>query len=197
MKSLRLPVAAVLAATFLFSGCSPKGATDLAIKSAEGSYDTAKEKIRAVMPEEANAIEAKIADAKAKSAHGEYRAAVEEIRDVPERVKALSEQVEAKSKELKTTWDALAAGLPDAIKGLHDQVDHLQDAKAIPAGIDTASARAQLAAAEQGWDEAKDAEDKGNLADAITKATAAQKEVSDGLAALGKSASNAAAAAVH
>jgi hypothetical protein len=185
-----LPVAVVALVFLAFAGCSPKAATDLAIRSAETSYDTVKEKLRAAMPQEAADIEGRIADAKAKMSQGQYRAAVEAIRDVPDRIRTLGPQADARLKELKTTWGALAAGLPDALRGLRDQVERLDGAKHLPAGLDTArvaGARTRLADAEVGWKAAKDAEAKGDLTSAIREASAAQKSVGEALVSLGQS----------
>ena len=203
MKSLqRWTLSAVLGFAVVLglttSGCSPKGATEMAIKASEASYDQVKDKIKPVFPNETKEIENKIAAAKADAAKGDYKTAVEEIRDVPNRVKDLSSQVEARTAELKKTWDGLAAGLPTAIDALSAQVDKFSKLKKLPPAVDTGkleTARTELATAQQEWKDAQDAQSSGNLATAIEKAGAAQQSVSEGMAALGASATAAAKAA--
>ena len=202
MKTARITTS--LLATLLLltglssSGCSPKGATDMVIKSTESAYAPVKEKLQNAMPEEAKAIEAKIASAKESAAKGEYKAAVEVLKDVPAEIKDLSGKVDAKLAELKTSWDGMAAAVPGMATTLSAQVDKLGATKKLPKGMTPAAldqAKASLAQGQQAWTDAQAAQSGGKLAEAVTKAGEAEKAFGDGMGALGESMSDVGAAA--
>jgi hypothetical protein len=197
MKTARI-TSHLLAALFLLaavagSGCSPKGATDMAIKATESSYAPVKEKLENAMPDEAKAIEAKIAAAKDAMAKGEYKAALDGIKDVPAEIKDLSGKVDAKLAELKTSWDGMAAAVPGMATTLSTQVDKLGAMKKLPKGMTPAAldqAKSDLAQGQQAWTDAQAAQSGGKLAEAVTKAGEAEKAFGNGMSALGESMSD-------
>jgi chromosome segregation ATPase len=194
MKTARIPTS-LFAALLVFTavagaGCSPKGATDMAIKATESAYAPVKEKLTNAMPDEAKAIEAKIAAAKDNMAKGEYKAALEGIKDVPTEIKDLEGKIDAKMAELKTSWDGLATAVPTAQAALSAQVDKLAKMKKLPKGMEPAAldqAKSDLAQGQQAWTDAQSAQSGGKMAEAVEKAGEAEKAFGNGMSALGSS----------
>jgi hypothetical protein len=197
MKAARTSTC-LFAALMLFaglssSGCSPKSATEMVIKSTESAYAPVKDKLENAMPDEARAIEAKIAAAKDNMAKGEYKAALEGIKGVPAEIKDLSSKVDAKLAELQTSWDGMAAAVPGMATALSAQVDRFAAMKKLPKGMTTAAldqAKADLAQGQQAWTDAQAAQSGARVAEAVTKAGEAEKAFGDGMGALGESMSD-------
>jgi len=194
MKTARIP-SSLLAVLLLLpalagSGCSPKGATEMAIKATESAYAPVKEKLEGAMPDEAKSIEARIATAKEDMAKGEYKAALEGIKDVPTEIKDLEGKLDAKLAELKTSWDGMEDAVPNAQKTLSEQVEKLGKMKKLPKGTAPAAldqAKSDLAQGEQAWTDAKAAQSGNRLAEAVEKAGEAEKAFGNGMSALGSS----------
>jgi hypothetical protein len=194
MKTARIPsslfAVLLLLPALAGSGCSPKGATEMAIKATESAYAPVKEKLEGAMPDEAKSIEARIATAKEDMAKGEYKAALEGIKDVPTEIKDLSGKLDAKLAELKTSWDGMAAAVPKAHDALSAQVDKLGKMKHLPKGMTAESldkAKSDLAQGQQAWTDAQAAQSGGRLAEAVEKAGEAEKAFGEGMSALGSS----------
>jgi hypothetical protein len=170
-----LSVALVLVVGGMLASCSTeKTAATAAIQAAETAWTAAKDDVMKILPADAKAVEDAIAGAKASLEQGDAKAALAAAKDLPARIQQLTASLAAKKTELSGTWDAMNAALPGAVTAAQEKVDALAKSRRLPRGLDQAtfdSAKASLAEATQAWTDAQAAQQSGNLAEAVAKAT--------------------------
>jgi hypothetical protein len=168
----------LLLAVLLVPACAtPKKVAEQAIKDAEQAYAQIALQARNVAPDQAQAIEAGLAAAKASLAQGDAQAAMAAAKDLVGRIRTLSEQLPDLQAKLQDEWKDLATSVPGAIAALKKR---LSDFGRPPAGM---SGREQFDAAtaavpslEQKWDAARALFDGGKLAEAVASADQVQAD---------------------
>ncbi|MGH7724800.1 MAG: hypothetical protein ACREOU_05165 [Candidatus Eiseniibacteriota bacterium] len=187
MLNAKFRSALALLVFLALAGCSPKSATEMAIKASETSYNAVKGQIESVMPAEAKSIEDTIAQARADMDKGDYKAAVDGVKDVPKRIEELTAQAAQKKAELETSWGELAAAVPTGVAALEGGVEKVATMKKLPKGIETTSvetAKTALENAKKAWSDAETAQGSGKLYEAVAKAGEAKQAVQEGMTAL-------------
>lgn len=178
MKRLASLFLIAVMGAMLTSCGAEKGAATAAIQAAETAWTAAKDNVAKLLPDEAKTMDEAIANAKASLEKGDAKAALAAAKDLPAKVQELTTGLAAKETELRGLWDTFNAGLPGVVAEVQKKVDVLSKAKVLPKGIDKAAvegARTSLAEATQQWAEAQTAQQGGNLAEAISKATAVKE----------------------
>lgn len=174
MKRIWSLILLVVLGIALASCGSEKGAATAAIQAAETAWSAAKDNVMKILPNDAKSMDDAIAGAKASLESGDAKAALAAAKDLPAKIQELTAGLAAKETELRGVWDAMSAGLPGVVETVQSRVDVLSKAKKLPAGIEQATfdgVKTSLAEANQMWTEAQSAQQSGNLAEAVTKAS--------------------------
>jgi hypothetical protein len=125
---------------------------------------------------------------KDKFAKGEYKAVLAEAPALATQAKSVAAAAAAKKAELSKSWEEMSAGLPKMIDAVKSRVDILSKSKKLPANVTKEkfeTAKADLAAATQGWTDAMAAYSGSNVADAVAKANTVKQKTVEALEALG------------
>jgi hypothetical protein len=178
-----------LAALVLLSACaSDKAPAEQAVRAAETAVADAKAEAAKWVPDQARSLDAALASVKDKFAKGEYKAVLAEAPALATQAKSVAAAAAAKKAELSKSWEEMSAGLPKMIDAVKSRVDILSKSKKLPANVTKEkfeTAKADLAAATQGWTDAMAAYSGGNVADAVAKANTVKQKTVEALEALG------------
>ena len=188
---MRRKLAIIIAVLFVFSlaACSSgKAPAEQAIKAAEEALNAAKGEAVKYVPDQVKAVEDALNAAKDSFAKKDYAAATSAATSVAAKAKELVAAAAAKKDELTKSWGDLSGGLPQMLDAVKSRVDILSKSKKLPANLDKEKfegAQSGLAEVNKVWDEANSAFKEGNLAAAVTKATAVKEKASEIMATLG------------
>lgn len=178
-----------LVALVLLSACaSEKAPAEQAIKAAETAVAGVKAEAAKWVPDQGQALDASLVSLKDKFAKSEYKAVLAEAPALTSRANAVATAAAAKKAEITKSWEEMSAGLPKMVEAVKSRIDILSKSKKLPANVTKEqfeSAKAGLAEATKGWDDATAAFKGGNVADAMTKADAVKKKTVEALQALG------------
>jgi hypothetical protein len=172
--------------TLVSCGAEKTEATN-AIKAAEAAWAPARDNAMKVVPDEAKRIDDAIASAKATLDRGDAKGALAAAKDLPAQIQQLTAELPAKETELRNSWGSMSGGIPGVLAAAQKRMDILSKSKSLPAGMDAATfdgAKSSLAQASQQWAEAQSAQQSGNLADAVAKASGAKQLLTQVLTAL-------------
>jgi hypothetical protein len=187
MRGVRGILCAV--ALVVLSGCaSDKAPAEQAIKAAETAIGEVRAEAAKWLPDQARTLEAGLASVKDKFAKGDYKAVLAEGPALAGRARDVAAAAAAKKAELTKSWEEMSAGLPKMVEAVQSRVDILSKSKKLPANVSKEkfeSAKAGLAEATKGWDDATAAYKGGNVADAIAKANVVKRKTVEALEALG------------
>ena len=179
----------VLLAAALVAACaSQKAPAEAAVKAAEQAFDVAKAEAMKYVPDQVKGVQSSLEAAKAALAKGDYQAALTTAQALPGQIGDLQAAAAAKKAELTQTWATLSAGLPQVVQAIQSRVDILAKAKKLPPGLDQAkldSAKSGLAAMTEAWSAATAAAGSGDVAEAVSKASAVKGQAVEVLTALG------------
>lgn len=187
-RQIRTLSTLLLAVVLLASCASDKGPAEAAIKAAEEALGAARADAARYVPDQLKAVESALASAKDKFAKSDYKGALADAQGIAAKAKELATAAAGKKAELAKSWESLSAGLPKVVEAIQSRVDILSKSKKLPANMTAeklASAKAGLADITQQWAAATDASKGGNLADAVTKATAVKAKAAEVLTTLG------------
>jgi hypothetical protein len=172
----------------LLSACaSDKAPAEQAVKAAEAAVAEVKTEAAKWIPDQVQALDASLAAVKEKFAKGDYKAVLTEAPALAAKAKDVAAAANAKKAELTKAWDEMSAGLPKMVEAVKSRVDILSKSKRLPANVtkeNFETAKADLADATKGWEDANAAFKGGNIADAVAKADAVKKKTVDALEAL-------------
>ena len=178
-----------LVALVLLSACaSDKAPAEQAIKAAETAVAGVKAEAAKWVPDQAQALDASLASVKDKFAKGDYKAVLAEAPALASRANAVAAAAAAKKAEITKSWEEMSAGLPKMVEAVKSRIDILSKSKKLPANVTKEkfeAAKAGLAEATKGWDDATAAFKGGNVADAMAKADTVKKKTVEALEALG------------
>ena len=183
MKSILCAVALVL-----LSACaSDKAPAEQAIKSAEAAVAAVTGEAAKWLPDQARALEASLASVKDKFTKGDYKAVLAEAPALAGRAKDVAAAAATKKAELTKAWEDMSVGLPKMVEAVKTRIDILSKSKKLPASVSKEkfeTAKAGLADATKGWEEATAAYAKGSVAEAVAKADTVKKRAVEALEAL-------------
>ena len=178
-----------LMALVLLSACaSDKAPAEQAIKAAEAAVAGVKPEAAKWVPDQAQTLDASLASVKDKFAKGDYKAVLTEAPALAGRAKDVAAAAAAKQAAITKSWEEMSAGLPKMVEAVKSRVDILSKSKKLPASVTKEqfeAAKAGLAEATKGWDDATAAFKGGNVADAVAKAEAVKTKTVEALQALG------------
>ncbi len=197
MKKNLLCIGVILIfAVFMIVACgkADKSAAELAVKSATEAISAAKTEIGKIAPDEVASLETALAAAKEKLDKGDYKAALDEAKGLVTKVNDVVAAAKAKKDavldkvDLTKQWKDLSQGLPKMMSALQSRVDILSKSKKLPGDLTTekfAEVKSELASAKEDWTKAQDSFKKGNVADAISSATAVKEKAVKAMETLG------------
>jgi hypothetical protein len=197
MKKNLLCIGVILIfAVFMIVACgkADKSAAELAVKSATEAISAAKTEIGKIAPDEVASLETALAAAKEKLDKGDYKAALDEAKGLVTKVNDVVAAAKAKKDavldkvDLTKQWKDLSQGLPKMISALQSRVDILSKSKKLPGDLTAekfAEVKSELASAKEDWTKAQDSFKKGNVADAISSATAVKEKAVKAMETLG------------
>lgn len=177
-----------LAALVLAACASDKVPAETALKAAEQAVSTAVAEASKYVPDQAKALQDSLASLKDAFAKGEYKTVLAGTGDLTTKAKALADAAAAKKTELTASWTDMSGGLPKVIEAIQGRVDILSKAKKLPANMDKAaldSAKSGLDSMNKAWADAQASFTSGNLADAVSKATALKAQAAEIMTKLG------------
>jgi len=186
MKNVLKMTALVLCCVALVA-CSQKGPAEAALAAATAAVDGVKADAAKYVPDQATALGAALADAKAAFDKGDYKAALEAATALPAKAKDAAAAVAAKKDELTKAFTGLTASLPATVEQIKAKVGELVAMKKLPKDIDKAkvdAAKAGIEAAQKTWADAQDAFKAGDLMGAVAKGNEVKGQADQLLAAL-------------
>ena len=166
--------AAILATMMFFTACenAQKTGADAAIKAAQTAYAAVADQANQYVPDQAKDVQTAIQSAKDAFDKGDYASAFEASEALPGKVKDLAAAAAAKKDELTAKWKEMSESMPGLVTAVQTKVNALTKSRRLPAG-----AADSLASAKQSWTDASTAFQSGQLADAMTKASAAKAKL--------------------
>jgi hypothetical protein len=173
----------------LASACaSDKVPAEQAVKAAETAVAAVSAEAAQLVPDQKKALDAALASVKDKLAKSEYKAVLAEAPAVATKATEVVAAAAAKKAELTKTWEALSAGVPQMVAAVQSRIDILSQSKKLPATLTKEkfeAAKAGLAEATKGWEEASVAFKNGAMADALAKGQIVKAKTVEALEALG------------
>jgi hypothetical protein len=189
MRVVKTMLWTVMVSLALVAACaSEKTPAEQAIKTAEAAIGEIRGEAAKWVPDQARALEASLASVKDKFAKGEYKAVLAEGPALTGRAREVAAAAAAKKADLTKTWEELSIGLPKMVDAVKSRVDILSKSKKLPANVSKEkfeAAKAGLAEATKGWEDATAAYKGGNVADAVARADAVKRKTAEALEALG------------
>lgn len=159
------------------AACNRRPAEE-AMKAAEQALAGAPE-IAAYLPDESAAIAAALGDARIAFDEGRYTDALRAVQPLPDRIAAATADVASRKRQMADAWSTLHRELAARIEAIGARLAAVE-AAGVPAER-LAPAQAELAALRQAWDEAVQAEGRGETAKALASGAEA-KSKADALA---------------
>jgi hypothetical protein len=185
----QLGVISCMVAALLATACaSDTVPAEQAVKAAEAAVAAVGAEAAKPVPDQAKALDMALATVKEKFAKGEYKAALAEAPALASKAKEIAAAAAAKKADLTESWEEMSAGLPQMVAAVKSRVDILSQSKKLPATLTQEkldAAKAGLAEATKGWEEATTAFKSGALADALAKGEAVKVKTVQALEALG------------
>ena len=139
-------------------------------------------------PKEVTALQAKLADLKAKFDTKNYAGVILGRPDVVAAAAELTQTVatsrDAESKRLTAQWSDISTSLPKSFDSVRSRIDELGKSKRQPKNLDVQTARSDLADAESKWNEAKVDYQNGKVTDALAASQAVKSQVNAAAAAI-------------
>jgi hypothetical protein len=139
-------------------------------------------------PKEVTALQAKLADLKAKFEMKNYAGVILGRPDVVAAAVELTQTVatsrDAESKRLTAQWSDISTSLPKSFSTVQSRIDELSKSKRQPKTVDVQTARSDLADAESKWNDAKVDYQSGKVTDALTTSQTVKSQVDAAAAAL-------------
>ena len=160
------------------------------MKAAEQAVAATKAEAVKFVPDQAAALETALTSAKDKLAKEEFEAATAEAQALPGKAQQVLAAAKAKKEELTKKWTELSAGLPPMVEAIQSKVDALSQLKPkkLPKDMTVeklAEAKSGLEAVKTDLAKAEESFKSGNIAEAITMATAVKDKAAKAMEALG------------
>jgi hypothetical protein len=185
----RYGVMLCMVAVVLASACaSDKVPAEQAVKAAEAAVAAVGAEAAKLVPDQMKALEASLAAVKDKFAKNDYKAVLAEAPTLATKAKEVAAAAAAKKSELTKSWEEMSAGLPQMVEAVKSRIDILSQSKKLPATLTQEkfdAAKAGLAEATKGWEDATVAFKNGALADALAMGQQVKVKTVQALEALG------------
>jgi HAMP domain-containing protein len=167
---------AVLGMVLIVAGCgnAQKEATEAAINAAQAAINAAQGEAAKYVPDQLQAAQTALQNAKDAVAKGDYQAALTAAQDAANKAKDLAAAAAAKRDEWTKEWADLSTSMPKSLDEVKAKLNAYSHGAHMPAGIDKsklAEAKTQYDHLKKSWADATAAATQGNMADAINKVT--------------------------
>jgi len=171
------------------AGCGrDKEIAEKDVKMAEQAVASVQEAGSSLLPDRVKAVNAVIEKAKDQLIAGDYRAAMKAAQESLVEAQALPAAVAARKAELTTAFKALADAVPPMLARVKARLDSILTSKHLPAGVDpgkVAVLKDDLPGWQEEWRTATASFESGQLAAAVTQASAVKARAEDAKALLG------------
>jgi hypothetical protein len=131
-------------------------------------------------PKEVTALQSKLAELKSTFDAKNYPAVITGASDVTAAAHELTQIVSAdkasEAKRLASEWSEFGESMPKLLGSVRAKIDELNREKHVPKNVNLSSARADLNEADNLWDKAKSAHDRGEAADALASSKQAKSK---------------------
>jgi len=158
-------------------GDAQKEATQAAINAAQAAITAAQTEAGKYVPDQLQAANAALQNAKDALAKGDYGAALSAAQDAASKAKDLAAAAAAKKAEWTQEWTNLSATMPTSLDEVKNKLNAYSHGAHMPAGMDKAKladAKTQYEQLKQTWADASAAATQGKLGDAMAKAASAK-----------------------
>ncbi len=172
LKNARLVLAVVPFILALACTDPNKVPAEAALKAAESAVATLGDVAAKYAPDQTQALQQSLADAKALLAKKDYKGALAAAQEIPAKAKDVLAAANAKKDELVKAWGELAGSLPRMLTALKSRLDILSQSKKLPKGMDKSTldqAQQGVTAIETSFNAAQEQAKGGNLSEAIAK----------------------------
>ena len=168
---------ALFGIALIFAGCgnAQKDATEAAINAAQAAINAAQDQAAKYVPDQLQAAQTALQNAKDALAKGDYQAALNAAQDAANKARDLAAAAAAKKQEWTKGWADLSTSMPKSLDEVKKKLDAYSHGAHMPAGLDKdklSDAKAQYEQLKQTWADASSAATQGNLGDALKKASA-------------------------
>jgi hypothetical protein len=185
----RYGVALCMVAAVLASACASGNVpAEQAVKAAESAVAAVSADAATLVPDQKKALDEALASVKNRLARSEYEAVLTEAPAIASKATAVAAAAAGKKADLTKTWETLSAGLPQMVAAARSRIDILSQRKKLPATLTQQkldAAKAGLAEATKGWEDATAAFESGAWADALAKGQVVKAKTVEALEALG------------
>jgi hypothetical protein len=173
---------ALLGFALLAAGCNnaQKEATQAAINAAQTAINTAQGEAAKYVPEQVQAAQTALQNAKDALAKEDYPAALSSAKDASEKAKELAAAANAKKDEWTKEWSDMSATMPKSLDQIKAKLNAYAHGAHMPAGMDKTAlddAQSQYDHLKQTWTDASAQASQGHLGDAINKLTGAKDAI--------------------
>jgi hypothetical protein len=170
----------LLAIALLAAGCgtAQKDATQAAINAAQSALNAVRAEAAKYLPNQLQAAQATLQNAKDALAKGDYPAALSAAKDAANKARDLAAAAAGKRDEWTKQWADLSASMPKSLDEVKNRLNAYSHGARMPAGMDKdklAYAKAQYDQLKQRWSDAISAASQGKMGDAINKASNAKE----------------------
>lgn len=167
---------ALLGIALIVVGCgnAQKEATEAAINAAQAAINAAQGEAAKYVPDQLQAAQTALQNAKDAVAKGDYQAALSAAQEAANKAKDLAAAAAAKRDEWTKEWADLSTSMPKSLDEVKAKLNAYSHGAHMPAGMDKsklADAKTQYEQLKQGWADATATATQGNMADAINKVT--------------------------
>ena len=174
VKKLNWHRCALLGMAFVLAACgtAQKEAIDAAINAAQSAINAVQAEAAKYAPDQLQAAQSTLQNAKDELAKGDYKAALAAAQDAANKAKDLATAAAAKKDEWTKTWQETSASMPKSLNQVKARLDAYSHGARLPAGMDKSQlddAKAKYEQLKQSWSDASSAATQGNLRDAMSK----------------------------
>jgi len=165
-----------LALAMMLAACggAEKEATEGAINAAQTAINAASSEAAKYVPDQLKSAQDTLRSAKDALAKSDYSAALSGAKDATKKAGELVAAAATKKQELMKDWTDTAESMPKSMEQIKARIDAYSHGARMPEGMDKsvlATAKDQYALLKQAWADAMATAQKGNLGDAVQKAS--------------------------
>jgi len=169
-----------LAFLLIACGTGQKDAIDAAINAAQSALNSIQAEAQKYVPEQVQAAQNTLQNARDELAKGDYQAALAAAHDAANKTRELAAAATSKKEEWSKSWDQTSSAVPKTLNQIKAKLDAYSHGARLPEGMDKTAlddAKAKYEQLKQAWADASSSASQGNLRDAINKLPSIQDMV--------------------
>jgi len=181
-KNMSWVVCGMLGIALLLAGCTnaQKEATEAAVNAAQAALDAARSDAEKYVPEQLQAAQTALQNAKDALAKGDYQGALRAAQDALGQAKDLPPATAAKKDELRRSWESFNETVTESLVAVKKRLDAYSRGARLPEGMDKtalAEAKEKYAQLKREWADASAKATQGFLGEALKKAAGLKDEL--------------------